>query len=381
MKDRAPNSELWLVIFRAASFLRLMFLLTVPSVVQAQFTFTTNNGAITITGYTGSGGTVIIPNTINGRPVTSIGIGAFYGSTNLIGVTIPNSVTNIRQSAFASCGKLTSVTLGSGVAIISDSAFASCTKLTSVTIPNSVTAIGELAFQNCTNLTSVTIGTNVPYISYSAFFRCSSLTAIWVDELNSGYRSVGGVLFDKNLTKLYTYPGGKTGSYIVPAGVITIGFYAFATCSGLTSVTIPESVMFLNGAAFASCPNLTSVYFKGDVPRAGTPGQPVFAYNSNITVYYLPGTTGWGAAFEGMPTVLWNPQVQTNDPSFGVRTNRFGFTITGTTNIPIVVEACTNSTGSAWVSVQSCNLTNGSLYFIDPQWTNYPARFYRLRWP
>ena len=85
--------------------------------------------------------------------------------------------------------------------------------------------------------------------------------------------------------------------------------------------------------------------------------------------------------FGGLPTVLWNPQVQTSDASFGVRTNRFGFNITGTTNIPIVVEACTNLANPAWSPLQSCTLTNGSVYFSDPDWTNYPGRFYRLRSP
>jgi hypothetical protein len=52
-----------------------------------------------------------------------------------------------------------------------------------------------------------------------------------------------------------------------------------------------------------------------------------------------------------------------------------------TTNIPIVVEACADLTSLAWVSLQSGNLGNGSLYFSDPQWMNHPTRFYRLRWP
>jgi hypothetical protein len=79
--------------------------------------------------------------------------------------------------------------------------------------------------------------------------------------------------------------------------------------------------------------------------------------------------------------MLWNPQVQTTDASFGVRTNRFGFSITGTTNIPIVVEASTNLASAGWTALQTCTLINGSIYFSDPQWTNYPARFYRLRSP
>jgi len=64
-----------------------------------------------------------------------------------------------------------------------------------------------------------------------------------------------------------------------------------------------------------------------------------------------------------------------------VRTNRFGFNITGNSNLAIVVEACTNFGNGDWATLQSVNLTNGSFYFSDPQWTNYPGRFYRLRSP
>ena len=51
-----------------------------------------------------------------------------------------------------------------------------------------------------------------------------------------------------------------------------------------------------------------------------------------------------------------------------------------TANIPIVVEAYTNLE-IVWTPLRSANLTNGSFYFSDPQWTNYPGRFYRLRSP
>ena len=73
--------------------------------------------------------------------------------------------------------------------------------------------------------------------------------------------------------------------------------------------------------------------------------------------------------------------MQTSDGIFGVRTNQFGFNITGITNIPIAVEACTNLTSGNWTALQTYTPTNGAIYFSDPQWTNYPARFYRLRSP
>ena len=85
--------------------------------------------------------------------------------------------------------------------------------------------------------------------------------------------------------------------------------------------------------------------------------------------------------FGGLPTALWNPTIQTANAAFGVLNNHFGFTITGTTNIPIVVEGSANLATTSWTALQTCTLTNGSVYFSDPTWTNYATRFYRIRSP
>jgi hypothetical protein len=146
----------------------------------------------------------------------------------------------------------------------------------------------------------------------------------------------------------------------------------------LTNVTIGNSVTIIGSGAFNGLRNLKTALFKGNAPMADS---SLFSSDNNSIVYYLPDTTGWGATFGGRQAVLWNPQVLTSDASFGVRTNQFGFNIIGTTNIPIVVEACTSLGGDAWVPLQSVSLTNGSFLFNDPQWTNYPGRFYRLRSP
>jgi hypothetical protein len=127
----------------------------------------------------------------------------------------------------------------------------------------------------------------------------------------------------------------------------------------------------------AQCVKLAGVYFKGNAPSLG---MDVFGADTT-TVYYLPGTSGWGPTFGGRPTALWNPQVPTNDGSFGLRQNQFGFNIAGTPDIPLVIEASTDVAARSWVALQNCTLTNGSVYFSDPQWTNYPSRFYRIRSP
>jgi len=130
--------------------------------------------------------------------------------------------------------------------------------------------------------------------------------------------------------------------------------------------------------AFYHSPGLTGVYFKGNAPSLGS---SVFAGDNKTTVYYQAGTTGWGPTFGGRPTKLWNPQPQISLTSLGVRTNRFGFTITGTSGLLIVVDACANLAIPAWSPVQTNTLTGGSAYFSDSQSTNYATRFYRLRSP
>jgi hypothetical protein len=134
---------------------------------------------------------------------------------------------------------------------------------------------------------------------------------------------------------------------------------------------------------FSYCTNLTSVLIQGNAPAVvgDSSDDPVFVVDNKVTVYYLPATTGWSNTYQGVPAVLWDPTIQTNGASFGVRSNQFGFNITGTANIPIVVEACTNLASPVWTPLTNVNLTNGSFHFSDPQWTNYPARLYGIGFP
>ena len=162
--------------------------------------------------------------------------------------------------------------------------------------------------------------------------------------------------------------------------ITTIGGAAFNSLSKLTTVTFPSSITNLSNGAFAYCSSLTGVYFQGNAPGLG--GGDVFFQTINAIMYYLPGTMGWGSRLSGQPTVLWNPQAQ-NDASFGVQNNQFGFIIAGSSNLVIVVQACTNLANPVWSPVSTNTLnnfvgTNGTSYFSDLRWTNYPGRFYRF---
>jgi hypothetical protein len=294
----------------------------------------------------GLGGSYTIP-----ASVTIIGPNAFYYCTNLTSITIPGSVTNIGGEAFFACAYLSSITIPGGVTSIGVSAFQNCFGLSNVTMSNGIVSIGPYAFYDCTKLTSITIPGSVTNIGLLAFESCTKLTNATIDN-----------------------------------GVPSIGAEAFYGCYDLTSVTIPASVTNIGNYAFEGCTSLSSVYFQGNAPTADSTVFAVFNPSgyAPATAYYLPGTTGWSSTFADIPTALWslpNPMILNNGPSLGVQGNAFGFTISWATNVSVVVEAATNLANSVWIPLQTNTLTNGSFYFSDPQWTNFPGRFYRISAP
>jgi hypothetical protein len=412
--------------FRVAfgSWLIPVLLFLIPAVAQAQLytngsglVYYTNGGAITIYSYVGPGGAVSIPTNINGLTVAFVGNGAnIFPSNNVTSVTIPDSVSIIGQAAFAGASSLTGVKIGNGVVLIEDEAFYGCSGLTNVTIPDSVISVGGGVFQYCYGLTSVTIGNGVTTIQDQTFQSCSGLTNV---TIGNSLTSIGNFLFMScsSLTSV-TFPDSVTSigteafaycssltnvtipnsvgsigvsafsyctsltNFTIPNGVTSIGLSAFNTCSSLTSVTIGNGVTSIGRGAFAYCSQLSTVYFQGNAPAADS---SLFINNFNTsdpaTVYYLPGTTGWGPMFYNVPAVLWNPVIQNTAASFGVQNNQFRFNISGTPNIPVLVEASTSLTSPVWQPLHAGTLTNGSIYFSDPLWTNYPKRFYRITAP
>jgi len=121
-----------------------------------------------ITGYAGTKKIIVIPPSIQGKPVTRIGDDAFK-RREIIGVIIPNSVNAIGAGAF-SYNPLTSITIPESVTEIGEAAFAFCERLDiSVTIPSGVTSIGKNAFAYCINLPSITIPSGVTALGEMAF--------------------------------------------------------------------------------------------------------------------------------------------------------------------------------------------------------------------
>ena len=129
-------------------------------------------------------------------------------------------------------------------------AFIGHSEITSIIIPEGVTVIDAQAFMDCTGLETVTVPATVTSLAADAFYGCSSLTEIQVAENNPSYRSIDGVLFTKDGTKLIAFPGGKTESYTIPSTVTSIEEFAFAGASP-ERVILPDSMEAIPEYAFS----------------------------------------------------------------------------------------------------------------------------------
>lgn len=321
--------------------------------------------------------------------VVNIGNFTFQNCTNLASVVLGANLKSIGNSTFINCPSLSNITIPFGLLTIGDSAFEFCGSLTNFVMPDTVTNTGNLTLAYCTNLVRATISTNVTAIGNQLFWWDSNLRQVTIPN---GVITIGNGAFGNGvgITSLiipdsvmsigsYAFNACPLISLTIGNSVTNIGSWAFFGCINLsTSVTIPKSVINIDQSGFSNDWRVPAFFFEGNAPTVG----PDSFWNTHSAIgYYLPNTSGWSNMLDALPTVLWNPVAQTSDSNFGVENNKFGFNVTGTTNIPIMIEVCTNLANANWKPFQSCLLTNGSIYISDAQYLDLPNRYYRIRSP
>jgi hypothetical protein len=357
------------------------------------FTYTTSNNQITITGYTGSGGAVTIPSTINSLTVIGIENSAFQSKTTVTSITIPNSVNSIGYNAFGGCINLNSImvatpnsfyssvngvlfnnnqtslirypaardgssySIPSSVTSLETDAFNNCTKLISITIPSSVTSIGSSAFNGCTSLASAYFMGNAPSMGSDVFAHTANGFTVYYFNGAMGFtlptwNSYPVAQFNctsSNNQITITGYTGSGGAVTIPSTinglpVTSIGNGAFYGKMNLTSATIPNSVTNIGSLAFYECRNLSSALFMGNAPLIGS---SVFGSNaSGFTVYYFNGATGFTApTWNGYPAAVF---------PFTYTTSNNQITITGYTGPGGAVIIPNTINGLSVTSVASC---------------------------
>ena len=299
----------------------------------AKLIFEKTDAGYSVTGYEGTPTVVVIPDTHEGLPVTSIGDYAFSGCTSLTSITIPDSVTSIGSSAFSGCYKLIEVCNKSSLGITAGSTangYVGCYAKhvyteeggswltdtedgfrffydgetgylvaylgneTELTLPESFTAydgtevtnyqIYERAFYGRDDLTAITIADSVTSIGGYAFSGCTA-EIIW-----------GGT---PAITEIgdYAFADYAGTNITIPDSVTSIGSYAFRGCTSLTSITIPDSVTSIGESAFNSCTRLTSVTIGNSVTSIW---NDAFYFCASLTSITIPDSVtiiGWYAFF------------------------------------------------------------------------------------
>ena len=104
-----------------------------------------------------------------------------------------------------------------------------------------------------------------------AAFMADNIKEVVVDERNPWFRTLDGVLLETGTgTLIYCPPDASTAEFRAPAGVRSIGEFAFSCCSNLRQIVLPEGVTEIRHGAFEQCENMTDLYIPSSVAYIGT---------------------------------------------------------------------------------------------------------------
>lgn len=225
-----------------------------------------DGSGICIDRYEGEDEKIVIPDSVEGKPVTKIGEGAFSRNNTIGEIIMPDTVGEIGKESFYSMKQLTNVVLPGNLKTIGIAAF-KYTGLTQIDIPESVETIRRAAFSN-TQLTSVNLPEGIIEIGSIPFAACGNLKEITIDGSNPNYRTEEGVLYTSDGKVLIQYPCAASEEYAVPEGTEEIAYGAFSS-AGLKKIALPSTLRTIGNFAFYDCTKLESLQLPDSLESIG----------------------------------------------------------------------------------------------------------------
>lgn len=259
-----------------------------PPPSTGTFTYTVNNGCATITGVTDYEADLVVPASIDGYPVTTIGPNAFDLKRELETVVISEGITTIYSQAFRDCENLRWVDLPSTITYIYGNAFFSSEHLEHIeaapggdylksidgvlftdggktllcyppakegahyVVPEGVTTIAQRALSDCT-FTDLTLPASLEDFRKNSIYLCQDLQNFHVASGNPNLTAVDGLLYSADMTACLACPSGREGAVTVAEGVTELADYSFQNCGFMTSLTMPDTVTRIGVSAFEQC--------------------------------------------------------------------------------------------------------------------------------
>lgn len=239
----------------------------------SDFAYTTENGEVTITDYTGTREHVLIPSEIGGFPVTMLADKAFY-EKHVTTVVVPDSVTEIGEACFSGDNYLVSLTLPDGLAELPPIALESCYSLMDFELPKGLKTIGAGALQAIFYLTHLTIPAGVTDIEQMNFLMMHGLEEVSVAEGSTSftYDAENGLLMTADKARLLHcfFHLAPQKEIILPEGMKTIDPFAFHYDVTVEKIVLPEGAETIGLLAFGICPKLTEIVIPQSVTAIGT---------------------------------------------------------------------------------------------------------------
>ncbi|MBQ7337767.1 MAG: leucine-rich repeat protein [Clostridia bacterium] len=318
----------------------------IPVASGADFTYESSDDGLTLTAYTGAGGVLVLPDEINGTPVTALGDRLFKDNTAITALAIPDSVVRIgqevlngcrslqvlktpqlgetRQSdgylaylfggtspqlgafkvgsaldtviltdaltsldtlAFYGCYRLIMVLLPDTLTEIGSYAFSGCSALKYVRLPDALTTIGDGAFSECGSLQTLTIPDSVTQMGLGALMSCTSLVELsipFVGQTRTSNTHLGYIFGAQSYTWNRDFLPSSLQFLTVRSG--DISNYAFYECDGLYSITLPESCTQIGVRAFHGCTSLRQIALPDSITHIGDMAFSDCRYLTSITM-------------------------------------------------------------------------------------------------